>query len=844
MESVKETVKIRVCKGGAWERVDGALEYMPLNCVKRTLILPLLSSYSCLLEAVSERLEIDANSDFMVTYNSDNDIVEVCDDLEVNEFMEFVVKSSRIVTLCIVESSVNGRLSSNSGSNQQSNFIHATPSVNVYQTEYHATQISQTPIPVFPGSGGFYQNVPSYQQMHGFFENPVYVPGFLGYPMHDPQSDSANRKNKQVVGSPKHKKPSVLGKVKRLSGEDESSESDDESSESDEEGSESDEDEETTPVENKNCKVDKFWNMPPLLKTPPYSKRLVPRYEIKKGTPQESFSELPLYCHNLKLKNQGTITHIETDDEDRFEIFFSCHRCCDGAHLKGEFLGTMYLAVAMDGNNQILPLAYGVGKSETFRSWDWFLTKLKECIIGKQDHLTIISDGACPRFISKEELFWKACKAYRISDFEERFSTLRDWLPSIANKLDMIGLEKWARKLSKCRTTICRNLANVGQQMANLKASQKSGKIPGGHTFHGYDAKLKTNEECCNPGFIDFASPLLDSRKGWRRQEILSRLLPHVTDECVTRLTQVISTFEEGKLSFEKYVLALRDTVGIQLLVKAIAIGKEKWDLTAKDKKPYKYTKISKVQSLKTEEIVNILNDLTGLTKANLSEVFWDGVWPRLKAKGWHNEQPTNYTSQKSKNSLVFLPPGVAKFSRRSLEKGSQYFDSLTEVLNKFADSAVEMNHKAVEIHGVADSADCESSDGNNGQPVRNQKLVLKQKQKQHDDSDTSNEKVSGEDKSMEDARPKKKCCVLLIDLNIPLVDPVSDTDNSLFHTKDELERERYEHVAMDLIRTSTLFFLTANAVTTSNIDLSQRCNPTRELRTMLPHECKNLRRK
>ncbi|GJS85232.1 putative ribonuclease H-like domain-containing protein [Tanacetum coccineum] len=65
MESVKETVKIRVCKGGAWERVDGALEYMPLNCVKRTLILPLLSSYSCLLEAVSERLEIDANSDFM-----------------------------------------------------------------------------------------------------------------------------------------------------------------------------------------------------------------------------------------------------------------------------------------------------------------------------------------------------------------------------------------------------------------------------------------------------------------------------------------------------------------------------------------------------------------------------------------------------------------------------------------------------------------------------------------------------------------------------------------------------------------------------------------------------------
>nr|GEX99171.1 hypothetical protein [Tanacetum cinerariifolium] len=197
-----ESIKIRVCKGGAWERVD---------------------------EAVFERLKIDANSDFIVTYNLDNDIVELYDDLKVNEFMKFVVKGSRIVTLYIVESSVNGRQSSNSKSNQQSNFIHATPSVNVYQTEYHTTQTL-----VFPSSGGFYQNLSSYQQMHGFSRNHMYVPGFSGYPMQDPQSDSANRILKQVVGLPKNKKPnerdllddeklrpfrekimgSVLGKVK------------------------------------------------------------------------------------------------------------------------------------------------------------------------------------------------------------------------------------------------------------------------------------------------------------------------------------------------------------------------------------------------------------------------------------------------------------------------------------------------------------------------------------------------------------------------------------------------------------------------------------------------------
>nr|GFB61449.1 hypothetical protein [Tanacetum cinerariifolium] len=126
--------------------------------------------------------------------------------------------------------------------------------------------------------------------------------------MQDHQSDSANHKSKQVVGSIKHKKPSVYREVKRLASKDESSESDDKSSELDEEGSESDADEETTPVENKNFKIRTF------------------------------------------------VSHI------RPLIII------DGAHLKGEFFSTMYLAVAMDGNNQIPLLANGVGKSETFRS--------------------------------------------------------------------------------------------------------------------------------------------------------------------------------------------------------------------------------------------------------------------------------------------------------------------------------------------------------------------------------------------------------------------------------------------------------------------------------------------
>ncbi|KAJ0808274.1 putative transcription regulator Homeodomain-LIKE family [Helianthus annuus] len=182
--------------------------------------------------------------------------------------------------------------------------------------------------------------------------------------------------------------------------------------------------------------------------------------------------------------------------------------------------------------------------------------------------------------------------------------------------------------------------------------------------------------------------------RGWRLQELLSRLLSNVTDECKASLTQVIKTFEEGKLSFEKYVFTLRDTMGLDLLVQAVAIGKGKQDLTMKTRTRLRSKKVeSTCSSLKTEEIVDILKDRIGLSKAQLNEFFWATVWPRLLARGWHYEQARNYAFENSKN-LVFLAPGVTKFSRRNLVKGSQYFDSLTEVLNKVASEPHLLEHE------------------------------------------------------------------------------------------------------------------------------------------------------
>ncbi|XP_071708234.1 uncharacterized protein [Rutidosis leptorrhynchoides] len=150
----------------------------------------------------------------------------------------------------------------------------------------------------------------------------------------------------------------------------------------------------------------------------------------------------------------------------------------DGAHLKSRYLGTNLIAVTMDANNGILPLAYGIGAGETTDHWTWFFGNLRDslqssgcCII----NLTIISDRApaiaagisnvfpevfhalCARHLlgnlksvskrvkSYEWHYWKMCKAYRKSDFDHHYAILARRIPDSARTLNTVGLNRWSR---------------------------------------------------------------------------------------------------------------------------------------------------------------------------------------------------------------------------------------------------------------------------------------------------------------------------------------------------------------------------------------------------------------
>ncbi|KAF8664514.1 hypothetical protein HU200_054692 [Digitaria exilis] len=203
--------------------------------------------------------------------------------------------------------------------------------------------------------------------------------------------------------------------------------------------------------------------------------------------------------------------------------------------------------------------------------------------------------------------------------------------------------------------------------------------------YRRWAACRKARSRRCILGLRIFSGP--------RQQELLSRLLAGIAREVEAPLMEVFKIFNEGTFTFEQFILTLRSTVGAQVLVDAVGIGKGKYDLTGFALDPSRNHGISTrpeipvgkaCSALSSGDIIKFLTGDFRLSKARSNDLFWEAVWPRLLSRGWHSEQPKD-SSQVGKHALVFLIPGVKKFSRKKLVKGNHYFDSVSDVLSKVA---------------------------------------------------------------------------------------------------------------------------------------------------------------
>ncbi|XP_015938848.1 uncharacterized protein LOC107464444 [Arachis duranensis] len=132
------------------------------------------------------------------------------------------------------------------------------------------------------------------------------------------------------------------------------------------------------------------------------------------GDWDESYNEIPRWVLGVQLTMPGTVAVLRTSpvrvggqvDESQayfhrlFWTFPPCieaFRHCkplisiDGTHLYGKYGRMLLIAIAQDGNSNILPVAFALVEGENAESWTFFLSHLRQHVT-PQPGLLVISD--------------------------------------------------------------------------------------------------------------------------------------------------------------------------------------------------------------------------------------------------------------------------------------------------------------------------------------------------------------------------------------------------------------------------------------------------------------------
>jgi hypothetical protein len=205
------------------------------------------------------------------------------------------------------------------------------------------------------------------------------------------------------------------------------------------------------------------------------------------GSEGASFNLLPAWL--LRVETAETANgyiHLETTDSGRFEALFimlgavratlSCLRpfyALDGTHTRSRYNLTLLLAVGIDADDRVHPLAYALVPIENEQWWSWFCEHLVNAFDDDlPDQYVIISDrdkgllnavkselpGACHAMCCQhiaenihkkygrdhKAIFWQIARAPCESSFNIAIQALRQDAPQAEEYLQSIGYENFA----------------------------------------------------------------------------------------------------------------------------------------------------------------------------------------------------------------------------------------------------------------------------------------------------------------------------------------------------------------------------------------------------------------
>ena len=133
--------------------------------------------------------------------------------------------------------------------------------------------------------------------------------------------------------------------------------------------------------------------------------------EQRFGTYEASYDNLPRLLHTVSQRNVGTYFDIMDVENPTVPGKLILHRaffalgqcinafrhcrpilCIDGTFLTGKYKGQILTAIGVDGNNQVLPVAFAFVESENTDSWYWFLQRLKMAVVQDRPNVCVIHD--------------------------------------------------------------------------------------------------------------------------------------------------------------------------------------------------------------------------------------------------------------------------------------------------------------------------------------------------------------------------------------------------------------------------------------------------------------------
>ncbi|RYQ80094.1 hypothetical protein Ahy_Scaffold1g106732 isoform B [Arachis hypogaea] len=167
------------------------------------------------------------------------------------------------------------------------------------------------------------------------------------------------------------------------------------------------------------------------------------------GDWEESYQALPWWLSVMVQKIPGSVVQIETrplyngNEEAQgvkilHRVFWSFNPCIrafrhckplvqvDGTHLYGKYKGTLLVAVAQDGNQNIVPIAFALVEGETADVWHFFLRNLREYVVRKDGKL-VVNIGY----------------SRTVEEYNTNYKRLEERGEAYARWCDAIGLRHW-----------------------------------------------------------------------------------------------------------------------------------------------------------------------------------------------------------------------------------------------------------------------------------------------------------------------------------------------------------------------------------------------------------------